>query len=313
MAIPTQPVVVGGFPAHAVLEPLKSQLITQIRDLVSALSPDGRFPGPNPCSIERANLQNLSNHNWLCEKTDGTRVLLVFLTYDATKLALLVTRAWDIYVIGVRCCPKVLFQGTVFDGELVFKHAWTWLGFDAAIVSGIPVFKMKFSERLECARRAMKAYAPHPKDSLTIEFKHFFRNFADYKTHLRSATHPIDGTIVTPEDPPIVIGRHLSMFKLKSDGKHTVDFEFAAPNILSVYDTKSRKPVHVGNLIFSGHLQNGCIVEASWKAGNDWTLATIRTDKATSNDYVTYTKTMINIRENLGLHDLEATWTAWAQ
>lgn len=305
--IQTQPIVLAGFPAHAVLEPQKQFLVDQIKDLVRGASPDGRFPGPNPCSIERADLR-FHSKNWLCEKTDGTRVLLAFITFEGTKLVLLVTRAWDVYIVGVRCCPKVLFQGTVFDGELVFKDQWTWLGFDAVIVSGIPVYALKFSQRLECAHRAMTAYAPHPKDSIRLEFKHFFTDFGEYKIHLQHATHAIDGTIITPEDSGVVIGRHAKMYKLKSGGKHTVDFEFSMPDVLSVYDPKSRKSVAVGNLRHGENVRHGSIVEATYAGGTDWTIVTLRTDKTTSNDYLTYTKTLINIRENLRLEDLESAW-----
>lgn len=311
--IPTQPVVLGGFPAYAVLDPLKTVLVAKIKDIVNALSPHGRFPGPNPCSLERADLVADMTGNWLCEKTDGTRALLAFVTHEGIKLVLLVTRAWDVYVVTVKKCPKVLFQGTVFDGELVFRDAWTWLGFDAVIVSGVPIFKEKLSERLEAARRSLKAYAPHPGDSLQLEFKKFFREFGDYKKYLGSTTHPIDGTIVTPENAPVVIGRHTSLFKLKSGNKHTVDFEFSAPGTLSVYDPKRHALVAVGNLVacHAGSddvVPDGSVVEAAWKSGTDWILVTLRTDKTTSNDLLTYTKTMINIQENLGLGDLEACW-----
>jgi hypothetical protein len=174
------------------------------------------------------------------------------------------------------------------------------------------VFNEKLSERLEAARRSLKAYAPHPGDSLNLEFKQFFREFGDYKKYLGSITHPIDGTIVTPEDAPVVIGRHTSLFKLKSGNKHTVDFEFSAPGTLSVYDPKRHALVAVGNLVphhtGSDNVPNGSVVEAAWKSGTDWVLVTLRTDKKTSNDLLTYTKTMINIRENLELGDLEARW-----
>ena len=98
--------------------------------------------------------------------------MLVFLTYRGINVALLVTRAWDVYVASIRRVPKVLFQGTVFDGELISKRApSSWLGFDAIFVAGIPVFGMTLCERLRAAERAMSAYAFDPADSLMLNFK----------------------------------------------------------------------------------------------------------------------------------------------
>jgi hypothetical protein len=307
----TTPAVVGGFTAHKVTDEAET-ILQRIRDLVRGLSPHGTFPGPNPCSMEKADLKTISrSDNWLCEKTDGTRVMLAFLTYQGTKVAFLVTRSWDVYVIGIRCCPKVLFQGTVIDGELVFARGeWIWLGFDAMIVSGVPVWNLKLSERLAAAHRGFSAYQRHPKDSLRLSFKQYFKKFDDYVAYLQTSEYPTDGTIVTPEHLPIVLGRHKTLFKLKDTGKHTVDFEFQSPNILKVYDQSRKLSVQVGTLTRANQdLAPGTIVEASFSGnGGEWSLVTIRQDKTTSNDMLTYTKTMLNIRENLGLDDLRAHW-----
>jgi len=307
----TSPASIGDFACNAVVDPDKKALVDQIRDLVKGLSPQGRFPGPNPCSLERADLTRIqSGDNWLCEKTDGIRVLLVFVVYQGTNVACLVTRAWDVYVVGVRKCPKVLFQGTLFDGELVnIGGQWTWLGFDAVMVCGIPVHSLPLSQRLRAAEKSLVDYARHPSDRMAIEFKKYFRVFSEYAHHLRHTKHPVDGTIVTPEDAPVVLGRHVALYKLKDSQKHTVDFEFQGPDVLRVYDPERRASVPVATLApVPAHLRPGCILEASWVTATTWDMVLVREDKTTSNDMLTYTKTLVNIRENLGLADLEAHW-----
>ena len=311
----TRPASLDGFPTHEVLEPTKNELIAHIRELVAPLSPHGAFPGPNPCSIERADLSKKLTRYWVCEKTDGTRAMLVFLTYRGINVALLVTRAWDVYVASIRRVPKVLFQGTVFDGELISKRApSSWLGFDAIFVAGIPVFGMTLCERLRAAERAMSAYAFDPADSLMLNFKTYFKDIGAYRAHAAGSLHPNDGHIFTPDVSPVVVGRHPGLFKMKTGGRHTVDFEFFNPDALRVYDPKRRECVRVGTLLHckTGDLKDGCIAEAAWEGGSNWTLVTLRTDKDRSNDYLTYTKTLTNIRENLQLSDLEARWVAWA-
>lgn len=308
--IPTVQCLLEGFPAQLVVEPALSDILKCIKELVRGLSPHGKFPGPNPCSLERRDLQGGIQRSWLCEKTDGVRALLVFLTYRGTKKVFLVTRAWKVYVLSLHVAPKVLFQGTAFDGELVFFDGrWTWLGFDAMVVSGIPVWSLLLSERLQAARRGLSAYKETDKDSLVLRFKEYYKSFDDYRASLLTSSIPNDGTVITPEDLPVVLGRHATLYKLKDSGKHTVDFQFVPPDMLCVYDPSHRVSVSVATLRLD-HVPSLSIVEAEFVAGK-WKLVTVRSDKTTSNDVLTYEKTMINIKENLTLDDLQASWKPW--
>ena len=309
----TSPGSIDGFDTFAVDRDATKEIVHRVRELVAALSPRGKFPGPNPCSIERANLKTLvPGTNWVCEKTDGTRTLLVFIDFRGAKCAFLITRAWDVFSVGLRNVPRALFQGSVFDGELVFSKTWTWLGFDATIVSGVSVWASPLGARLDAARRGLAAYAPDTSDALHIEFKTYYRDFGLYRAHLARAERPVDGTIVTPDAMPICVGRHPTLYKLK-EGKHTVDFTFRPPNVLAVYDAAARGMVPVATLSDPDPaLVPDCIVEASWRGGLDesknWCLETVRTDKTQSNDLLTFTKTLLNCREKLTLDDLETIW-----
>jgi len=290
----------------------KDAFVQQVRDLVSGLSTQGKFPGPNPCSIERRDFETLrgSSEWYLCEKTDGVRALLVCLTFRGEKVVALITRGWDAYLLPLARVPRALFQGTVLDGELVRDDAsqWTWLCFDAVFVAGVPVWALGFADRIAAARRGLAAYVPDPKDPCDVRVKTFFapphqsKDFTDFTKTLR---YPVDGTIITPGPDPVMLGRHPRMFKLKT--KHTVDFVFSPPNVLSVYDPGSKAHVPVAKMRKHpfGDPPAGTIVECAPTTSTQWwTLTCVRTDKKTANDMLTFTKTKVNIRERLSLDDV---------
>lgn len=286
---------------HRVLEPVRTQLVERIKDLVRKLSPNGHFPGPNPCSIERADLTTLNPRDYkICEKTDGTRMMLAFLTHDGLRLALLVGRAWDVYIATAGAIPTAWFQGTAFDGELLDD---VWLGFDAMYVCGIPVFAEPLPQRLAAAAEAMTAYSRTSGDSFEIRFKAYYDTFDDY-----AAVGKIDGIILTPIRQPVVVGRHRALYKLKDAGKHTVDFEHVQKR-LKVYDPAQKKAVVVGKLIDAPPKLPRCIVEAAWVQGDTWKFVGVREDKTTCNDLLTFEKTKLNVQENLTIDDLKRVWT----
>jgi mRNA guanylyltransferase len=313
MAIPVYTTVVNGFLAWAISEsPEKDAFLQQVRDLVSGLSPHGKFPGANPCSIERRDFDTLRGTGewYVCEKTDGVRALLVCLTFRGEKVVALITRGWDAYVLPLARVPRALFQGTVLDGELVRDDAarWTWLCFDAAFVSGVPVWSLGFADRIGAARRGLKAYSPDPEDPCDVRVKTFFApsQASELVEHMKTLRYPVDGTIFTPGPDPVVVGRHHRMFKLKT--KHTVDFVFTPPNVLSVFDPGTKAHVAVAKMRKATAVlepAKGGIVEcAPTTSAQWWTLVCVRTDKSTANDMLTFTKTKVNIREQLRFEEV---------
>lgn len=297
----------SGLRTWAVDEP---ELVQLVQDLVRALSPAGRFPGPNPCSVERRDLAGVRDA-WLCEKTDGTRVLLVFARFRGVNLCCVVTRAWEVFLTPLRHSPRAAFQGTVLDGELVTAAdgGHVWLGFDAMVVCGVPVWRDPLSHRLDAARRCLGAYSPAPGDPVRLEYKRYFRSFREYAAYLPTSPFPADGTIVTPEQTPVCVGRHQGLLKLKDAGGHTVDFEFAAPDVLKVYDARSRGGVPVARIDLAGAAPPavGAIVECLKRETDDavWVLVKVRVDKTQSNDVLTYERTQVNARERMTLADLD--------
>jgi hypothetical protein len=308
----------NGFGGHVVRRDTADakELLAQFRGLVSGVSPHGSFPGPNPCSVERADLVEMRRLGdiWLCEKTDGVRAMLYCCIFRGLQVCVLITRAWDLIVCGLRMVPTAMFQGTVLDGELVSEgDGWLWLGFDAVVVAGVPVYREPFGARMEAATRALAEYRPCPGDPIALRLKSFYAasNPEDVAAYLRAAgspAHAVDGTIFTPENAPVVVGRHRGMFKLKT--RHTVDFEFSEPDLLSVWCPKARRSVAVAKLSGAGSVPSGAIVECEpgqeqiGSAVVPWTMVCVRKDKTTANDVLTYERTVVNHREALTLDDI---------
>lgn len=303
----------GRFLAYGIdASPEKEALVSQIRDLVRRVSPHGKFPGPNPCSIERRDFDKLRNPYHVCEKTDGVRALLACLTFSGKGVVVLVSRNWEPYLLPITHVPRALYQGSVFDGEVVCDIAgqWTWLGFDAMVVSGVSVAHLPLETRLHAAGRGLKAYKfDSNEDPLEIRFKRYFTTsqINAYREYLSHCPYPVDGTILTPSNDPVVVGRHFGLLKIKTE--HTVDFLFQSPDVLLIYDPAAKKHIPVAKLKYtnaSSMPQSGTIVEClpTNQKGTMWTTKCVRSDKPTANDMLTFTRTKVNIRERLTVDDI---------
>jgi len=219
------------------------------------------------------------------------------------KLALLVTRNWDVFVLKIDTCPRVWRQGMVCDGELVnIDNQWTWLGFDAIILSGIPVWKEPLSTRLRYAQLAWKDYG-HTKGELSLQWKQFYQSVHDYQSAMKMSSMASDGVILTPEQDPVRVGRHRRLFKLKHNDKHTVDFMITDGRDLHVFNPAGKVHVKVAMLSSPVEASDGTIIECSFTDAS-WSFVCYRTDKSTANDVLTYNKTLVNIEEQLTIHDL---------
>lgn len=294
---------------HAVTGPDSKSIVDAMVFLSSdAGPPQFKFPGPNPVSIDRSSLQTLSTDAyWLCEKTDGVRMAMICCRIKGVDVCALVDRSFAVRLCGVLHMPIALFQGSVFDGELVFDPAtstWVYLIFDAVTVSGIPVWNKHLSHRLRILERAWKSYVPDSRDGVEVRLKQFVR--AGPSAAIPRGPYATDGVILTPESAHVKFGKHQGLFKLKTH--HTVDFALGANGDLSVFE--GRRHVTVGKLAHT--LQPlpppRSIVECSHVdlQNSTWKLESVRTDKTTANDMHTFKKTLVNIRENLGLAEVLA-------
>lgn len=299
----------GALTLHRVKGPDDTALLRTLSELSGSSDPR-KFPGSNPCSLERADFPKLRQQPYyLAEKTDGIRVLLLCCTHAGHNVCAIVDRAMAMWLLPLQALPTAMFQGSVVDCELAFNKVekqWQLLAFDAYVVSAVPVFYLPFSQRMAALARAMTAYAYTTGDPAPLKMKTFVpaSMFDAYPGHEAKAAayFDIDGLILTPELSHAVIGRHTELFKLKT--KHTIDFHVASDGMgLEVFDTRRREHVRVARL--RQWTQPGGIVECLRVQDDLWDVVTTRTDKTTANDFLTYRKTLLNAQENITLDELK--------
>ena len=295
----------GCIPLPRVVGPAAASL----RQSLARLTNTPRFPGSSPCSLERADFPKLrAQPYWVCEKTDGVRFLLYCTEHDGKTVAALVDRALAFYLVPLAAVPTSMFQGSVVDCELARDKrdgSWALLAFDAYVVCGVSLWAQPFSRRMACLRRALAHYRASPEDPATLRLKDFFPGtmMAEFRRGEaeRSAQWAIDGVVLTPELSRAVPGRHTELFKLKT--KHTVDFLVGDDGrSLAVYDPKRKEHAVVARL--GKDAAPGAVVECSFN-GLTWKMECERRDKGTANDTLTYTKTLVNMREAIGHDELQ--------
>jgi len=277
------------------------------------------FPGPQPLSIERADFPSLLKKPYvMCEKTDGQRGAIMFdvvhVDGNPLKLCVLFNRSGKVWICPIQKVPSALWQGSVFDGEVVlFKgEVPCFLIFDAIRISGMWLEQTVFTERLAMAKVALQTYGYTPQgDPLLLKLKVMIHqedfSAAEGLLSTRKMEFNTDGVLLIPDVPGFSIGRTKGMYKLKPPGTHTVDFMVEPQGGLSVYKPDKDAQVVVGHIIDTTHslLEPGVIVECAYTGHGDiWKVVVVRDDKTFSNDFLTYTKTLINQRENLSLADI---------
>jgi hypothetical protein len=121
------------------------------------------FPGCNPKSIGRHDLPGLIEDDYLVSlKSDGVRYAL-FLTMRPGKggpIALLLDRTWAMYEVDVAAPEEFFTEGTILEGELVWKQPderfLMYLVFDSVVIKGEKMVDQTFSERLDAATRCTR-------------------------------------------------------------------------------------------------------------------------------------------------------------
>jgi hypothetical protein len=249
------------------------------------------FPGSHPVSIERKHIPLLKNGYVVCEKTDGTRFMMVCFVHDGKKVALFVNRNMDMYQISL-CVPR----NTILDGELVKTHGGEmyYMIFDGNMVNGVDIQSMNYIDRLKAIEPATNG----PSTGIRVKNKTVWPLSAI--DHIETIHHPYetDGYVFTPVNEPVRMETHETMFKWKPLNRITVDFKVMVRNSvygLYVWDR--------GNYVFESEISNGAqylnkIVECKFD-GNVWIPIKVRNDKPRPNNRRTFYRTLVNIRENI--------------
>ena len=303
-------IVINGnsFSLHRLVRESATEIVKQMMELGMDDHKFPRLPGHNPVSIERKDFEKLKTKRYaIAEKTDGVRFVMMFTRLFGFKVCTIIDRSMAAYLVPLKAIPRVLFQGTLFDGELTADRSGRkcFILFDAVVVSGVTVSQLDLGSRLIAMRRSLKDFKMHPNDPMELRVK-TWSDLSDAKmakTRISEAEkiYHTDGIVLVPKDDPVVYGRNFDFFKMKPQGTHTVDFVVMNNGIIGVYDPRSKRDVSMGKIV--GNYSVGTIVECEINNGV-WSVVGVRTDKTQSNDMLTYEKTLLNIRENIQVDEL---------
>ena len=297
------------FPMHRLVGETATEIVKQMMELGMDDHKFPRLPGPNPVSIERKDFEKLKTKGYvIAEKTDGVRFIMMFTRLFGFKVCTILDRSMNAYLVPLKTIPRVLFQGTIFDGELTVDRSGRkcFILFDAVVVSGVTVSQLDLGSRLIAMRRSLKDFKLHHQDPVELRVKTWsdLNDAKMAKTRISEAEkiYHTDGVVCIPKNDPVVYGRNFDFFKLKPQGTHTVDFILMDnAGTIGIYDPRIKRDVAIGKV--PGNYQAGVVVECEI-INNVWNVVCVRTDKKQSNDMLTYEKTMLNIRENVQVDEL---------
>tara|TARA_B100001540_G_scaffold198092_1_gene174467 strand:- start:6861 stop:7814 length:954 start_codon:yes stop_codon:yes gene_type:complete len=280
----------------------------------------GIFPGCQPISIEREHFGILEKNNYVvCEKTDGTRYMMIAIQYGSQKVCVFINRALEMFVEPLNFRMAV-FKGTILEGELYNNE---FMIYDCLMTCGEVVGNQGFLERLDHCEKTVKKAMVLRTDSITLKVKtfHLHRDFREFMDkYLPTVKQEVDGLIFTPINEPIRIGTHNTMFKWKPRNKNTIDFLVkkgptaetpgCVPGeyVWRLYIQEKGKhffesSIPVEKMSDYRWLKSGDIVECmyvNWENGPVWWKPIKkRKDKTFPNSRRTFYRTLVNIKEDI--------------
>ncbi|KAF8344169.1 mRNA capping enzyme, catalytic domain-containing protein [Cantharellus anzutake] len=208
-----------------------------LRELVASLCrvEHTRFPGSQPVSFKKLDIERLHKADyWVCEKSDGIRVLMLIVPVQAGQEICLIDRK-----NAYRIVPNLYFPHygdktrplghTLLDGELVLdvdavsKHeTLRFLAFDCLVCDGTNVMDRILEKRY--GRLMNFVIAPH--QNMLRELPDMARNRPfDIEEDIPRLKHGTDGLIYTCVDTPYVVGTDSNLLKWKEPSQNSVDFK----------------------------------------------------------------------------------------
>jgi hypothetical protein len=291
------------------------KFITEMLHTAWGSSMGDYFPGPQPISIERKHFGLFKKKAYvICEKSDGVRHVFMAFTYGETRMCVLVNRAFEI-TLAPLSLPKVAYQGTLLDGELVTTNFvnQTYLVYDSVVVNGKSTASLNLFDRLRQGETVVSGIRKMATDPIVLRMKTFFnpRDLDEFQnSYVPSLDYKTDGIVFTPVDDPIRIGTHETLFKWKHRDQNTIDFKAKMTGTKwSLYVQEK------GTLMFESELSlaqapewitENCIVECQYMVDEEprwWKPLNIRRDKVHPNNRRTFYNTLKNIKENIQLNE----------
>ena len=297
-------------------------------------------PAPNPVSLHRADLSTLQSKRYVvAEKSDGVRYLLVLGKYKHSRYSVLVNRAMVIFQVELEA-PATMFEGSVFDGELVHQHTTNrpvLLVFDAVMFEGKSLQREMLPARHMCVSSSFLSdecdladvsSKIHPlcaePGQIFMYTKKFvtFSLFGSLQRTVKALNHGSDGFIFTPVDEPVQKNTHSTCFKWK----HTpsIDIYITAGEGDAGFLLQCQDGANVANLNsafqdvkFQLVMERGCslshgesavIVEVNVTLEKPNIIKCkffrLRADKTVANSVKTIRNVLAEVRENISVKEL---------
>ncbi|EAU88637.1 mRNA guanylyltransferase [Coprinopsis cinerea okayama7 len=212
-----------------------------------------RFPGSQPVSFSSKDLQKLESHDfWVCEKSDGIRVLfLVVLTPDQPdeQVVFLIDRHNTYrqilgFVFPHHENPRNLLRNTLIDGELVLdvdpvtkKETMCFLAFDCLVIDDQNVMTKTLDKRYGRLQEwwykpYMRMLRDHPHTAETQPFAVKIKDISlsyhvekVFNVDIPNLHHGNDGLIYTCVNTPYTPGTDNNILKWKPPSENSIDFK----------------------------------------------------------------------------------------
>ncbi|KZT26376.1 mRNA capping enzyme [Neolentinus lepideus HHB14362 ss-1] len=210
-----------------------------------------RFPGSQPVSFGTKDLEKLEKQDyWVCEKSDGVRVLLLVITLNAGDQTVYLIDRHNTYrsLAGLffphHENPKRPLRNTLVDGELVLDEdprthhkTMRYLAFDCLVVDDQNVMSRPLDKRY--GRLQEWFYKPYSKmlrefpemgRSQPFEIKVKDLSFSYgiekiFNVDIPALQHGNDGLIYTCVNTPYTPGTDTNILKWKPPDENSIDFK----------------------------------------------------------------------------------------
>ncbi|GAA5898464.1 hypothetical protein JCM5296_000440 [Sporobolomyces johnsonii] len=209
-----------------------------------------RFPGSQPVSFDLSSLQLLETEDfWVCEKSDGVRVLVLIVATGFGQETYLIDRKDNIYQNYYLTFPhqdglEFNHSNTVLDGELVIdvdpatgRHIPRLLVFDCLVLDSENLMEKSLLKRYGRLKEfVMKPYdkiqatlppdviAQQPFEVVLKKQELSYGIEAVFRDHVPALMHGNDGLIFTSAEAPYTPGTDPKILKWKPPSENSIDF-----------------------------------------------------------------------------------------
>ncbi|KAE8241771.1 hypothetical protein A4X13_0g7270 [Tilletia indica] len=243
--------LVPDIPGQLVIDPwTRDNLRAQVAGLCDLPKTHHRFVGAQPVSFEKRSLDILRSEDyWVCEKSDGQRVLVLVTLNElyARQEVFLIDRRNEFRFIENLAFPShrpnEWHTHCLLDAELVLdldkktgKHHLVLLLFDCIVLDGVNLASRPLLKRY--GRLQQFFYAPYQKQCakdeefrrrqpFQIQVKKMELSYGVVdvlRNHIPNLKHGNDGLIFTCANDPYVFGTDKKILKWKPPSENSIDF-----------------------------------------------------------------------------------------